>query len=196
MASEGKPIAMCKLGYLHVNGSEADGVTMDENEALKWLERASDAEEGLASRLLGDFHGRKGDTPKSQSYYQRSVDQGHVPAYIGLGLCQMLRGRYEEGILSIRKSLICGLQDNDMCKKLGDDYRDGLITKDEYASTLRANQEAVSECNSKGRDEMDKIMKMTEIVTVTPEMESRLRGLTPPMTDEEFNKRFKVVERP
>ena len=75
----------------------------------------------------------------------------------------------QEGILSIRKSLICGLQDNSTCKELSDAYRDGLITKDEYASTLRANQEAVSACKSKGRDEMKEIMRKTEYVTVTPD---------------------------
>lgn len=194
MANEGKPMAMCKLGYLYLNPR-----AKDENEALKWLERASDAGEGLASRFLGDYHihRSKGDTSKSQSYYQKSVDQGHVPAYVGLGVCQMSRGRYEEGILSIRKSLICGLQDNSTCKELGDAYRDGLITKDEYASTLRANQEAVSACKSKGRDEMKEIMRKTEYVTVTPDtpLPPSLRGLKP-MTDEEFKERFKVVERP
>ena len=186
-ANEGKPAAMNILGQLYLQGSEKYGITKDELEALKWLERASDAGGGIASRTLGDYHIRNNLRDKSIPYYQMSIEQGHVPAYIGLGICQMAEGKLEEGILSIRKGLICGVQDTPASKMAWKDlrsgYKNGLVTKDEYEFTLRANQESVNKCKSKGREEMKKALQNTKVS----------RGS---ITKEEFNKRFKVVKRP
>ena len=103
-------------------------------------------------------------------------------------MCQMMSGKYEEGVLSFRKSMICGLQDNRNELILRGIYRDGLMTKDEYEFTLRANQKAINECKSKGRVGMEEIQK--NIVESNDPLPFPVRE----MSQEEFENMFEGVE--
>ena len=188
MANKNKPAAMCQLGHMYLHG---ESFVKDESVGLKWLERAADAgggPGGLACRFLGEYYLKNKDNKKSLPYLQKSVQLGHVPAYFSLGMCQMMSGKYEEGVLSFRKSMICGLQDNRNELILRGIYRDGLMTKDEYELTLRANQKAINECKSKGRVGMEEIQK--NIVESNDPLPFPVRE----MSQEEFENMFEGVE--
>lgn len=73
-------------------------------------------------------------------YLQKSASLGYVPAYFMIYALQFDKGNIEEGILNLRKAVICGISRDEFFTSLRDGYREGYITKEEYAYTLRENQ--------------------------------------------------------
>ena len=80
------------------------------------------------------------DTEKALEYLQKSASLGYVPAYFMIYALQFDKGNIEEGILNLRKAVICGISRDEFFTSLRDGYREGYITKEEYAYTLRENQ--------------------------------------------------------
>ena len=56
-------------------------------------------------------------------------------------------------MLNVRKAAICGVTDESIFNLLRDGFQCGVITKDEYAYTLRENQAACNEMESDARKE-------------------------------------------
>ena len=145
----------------------------------KWLQRALEAGCGKAAYntgvnyLKGD--GVEQDEEVAMEYFQKAADLGTVIAFYTLGNILMEKGEIEEAMLNYRKAAICGMSDE--CEwlfaicGLSDDsifsslrtkedrlfnmlrkgFKDGYITKDEYAFTLRENQDACNDMQSEAR---------------------------------------------
>jgi 3-dehydroquinate synthetase len=88
--------------------------------------------------------------------------------------------------MNVRKSLICGLQDEDAIRGLSEMCQHGLLTKEEYAFTLRANKEAIDESKSKGRELYESIQSEIIYSDGPPPFPTR------EMTEEEFKRMFKT----
>ena len=190
MADEGKPAAMFHLGNFTLDG--AMGIDKDEESGVKLLENAMEMDasnhfiKGVAARYLG-IHFAKNDDygPKALLYFEKAVKFGDSASYIDLGLCQMKLGQLEKGLFSIRKSLQCGLQDDEkILEQLMQFYKQGLVTKDEYGYTLRAHQEAVKQSYSKGRQDCKNFRKNVIHSNEPPPFPTR------EMTEEEMHRLF------
>lgn len=155
------------------------GLQQDKAEGLKWLQRALEAGCGKAAYntgvnyLKGD--GVEQDEEVAMEYFQKAADLGSVIAFYTLGNILMEKGEIEEAMLNYRKAAICGMSDE--CEwlfaicGLSDDsifsslrtkedrlfnmlrkgFKDGYITRDEYALTLRENQAACNDMQSEAR---------------------------------------------
>ena len=58
----------------------------------------------------------------------------------------------EEGLLNLRKAVLCGFSHKAVFDALRQGYKDGHITKEEYAFTLRENQKISEEMKSASRE--------------------------------------------
>ena len=59
----------------------------------------------------------------------------------------------------MRKAAMCGMSDENLFKALRHSFREGYITKDEYAYTLRENQAACNEIKSEARETYKKVVE-------------------------------------
>ena len=166
----GQHEAMCRVGEFFIKGKM--GLRQDKAEGLKWYRRAVEAGSGKAARnigtlkpdagsgnaayFLGDCYwqgdGVEQDHDKAFEYFQTAAELGHVYAFLVTGTMLMQRGEIEEGMLNYRKAAISGMSGDSLFNALRNGFRDGIITKDEYAFTLREHQKACNEMKSDGRE--------------------------------------------
>ena len=73
-------------------------------------------------------------------------------AYAGMGNILLDMGECYKAMLNFRKAAMCGMEDKSVFDILREGYRDGFITKAEYAFTLRENQAACNEMKSEARE--------------------------------------------
>ena len=85
-----------------------------------------------------------------------ATELGNGEAFAHIGCILFDRGELEEAMLNYRKAAMCGASSDSLFSKLRRGYRDGCITKDEYAFTLRENQAACNEMKSEAREEWKK----------------------------------------
>ena len=105
------------------------------------------------ARCYEEGDGVKQDIEKAIEYSQKSAGLGFIPSYFQLGsLLLFERGEIEEGLLNYRKAVMCGMNEEYIFDELREGFKDGYITKDEYAFTLRENQAACYEMKSDGRE--------------------------------------------
>ena len=132
------------------------GLRQDKAEGLKWYRRAVEAGNGKAAYSLGYCYwqgdGVDKDCDKAMEYFSKAADHGYVPAFFVMGSILVQKGDIEEGVLNIRKAAVCGLCDENLFGVLRNGFRDGFITKEEYAVTLRGNQTACNEMKSEARE--------------------------------------------
>ena len=169
-ANAGNDEAMYLIGSYYFKGKM--GLCQDKAEGLKWYRRAVEAGSGKAARnigtlkpdagsgnaayFLGDCYwqgdGVEQDHDKAFEYFQTAAELGHVYAFLVTGTMLMQRGEIEEGMLNYRKAAISGMSGDSLFNALRNGFRDGIITKDEYAFTLREHQKACNEMKSDGRE--------------------------------------------
>ena len=63
-----------------------------------------------------------------------------------------------EAYLNFRKAALCGETDKFPFSALMEGYKNGYITKEEHALTLRENQKARNEMKSEWREMIQKVM--------------------------------------
>ena len=132
------------------------GLKQDKAEGLKWYHRAVEAGSGKAAFLLGRCYNRGDgvdkDHDKAFEYFQKSADLGFIPSFRVVGMFLMENGNIEEAMLNYRKAVMCGYCNDGLFNTLRNGFKYGVITKEEYAFTLRENQKACNEMNSDGRE--------------------------------------------
>ena len=160
-ANAGQSDSMCRVADYYFDGEM--GFMRDKAEGLKWYHRASEAGSGQAAWNIGMFYylgdGVDQDEEKALEYNQRAIELGFEPAYYSVGYILMARGEIEEAMLNYRKAAMCGADHRDLFDELRKGFSDGFITKEEYAFTLRKNQDAVNEAKTKGREKYRRILK-------------------------------------
>ena len=154
LAKAGKLEAMYELAMTYINGE--NGVDLDWDEGLKWMQRAAIEGFGKASHFLGNCY-RCGQNNIERNinlaieYYKQAGDNGSVQSYACAGEALFQKGEIEYAMLYYRKAAMCGLSNEDLFTQLRDGFGEGYITKDEYAYTLREHQKASNEMKSESR---------------------------------------------
>ena len=155
LTEAGEHEAMYRVGGYYFEGKM--GLRQDKEEGLKWFHRAVEAGSGKAACDIGSFYyigdGVDKDEDKALEYYQKAAELGNIPSFYALGNVLLERGKFEEGMLYLRKAAMCGLIYDSLFNILRNGFKCGYITKDEYAFTLREHQKACNEMKSDGREE-------------------------------------------
>ena len=167
LANTGNHEAMSIIGDTYYNGD--DGLQQDKAEGLKWYYRALEAGSGHAAFNLGGCYLRgdsvERDIEKALKYSQKAVDLGYIPAFYTIANVLLYKGEIEEGMLNLRKAVMCGGSENKPFTDLRNGFKHGFISKDEYAFTLREHQKACNEMKSDERKRF-KVMCMWDEPTV------------------------------
>ena len=155
LANSGNPIALYRVGSHYLN----DG--LDKEEGMRWYRRAAEAGSSSAAHNLGLCY-MKGDGVEQNlnvalEYFQKAASLGGAQAFVLIGSILMQQGATEEGYLNFRKAAMCGLDDKSLSKVLRMGYRNGYISKEEMAATLRENQKASDDTKSESREKWQKI---------------------------------------
>ena len=88
---------------------------------------------------------------KAKHYYELAVIGGDVHARYNLGCYEKQSGNFDRAFKHFVLAARAGCKKSLDVVKLG--FRIGLVTKDEYASTLRAHQKSIGDMKSDMRDE-------------------------------------------
>jgi hypothetical protein len=132
------------------------GLSTNLNKALELLKRAAELGSIRAHYDLATFmfHGRDGaekDKKKSIQHYKVAAIGGHEMARHNLGMIEMSEGNINIGIKHFMISASSGYEK--ALEGVGKGYKAGFISKDQYASTLRAYQQTTNQMKSKEREE-------------------------------------------
>jgi len=131
------------------------GLPQNLNKALELWNRAAElgsikAHYELGLRLYTGVGGEK-DKKKAIQHYKLAAIGGHERARHWFGTIEMSNGNINHAMKHFMIAAKSGEEKS--LKKVGVGYKAGLITKDEYANTLRSYQVSVDEMKSKQREE-------------------------------------------
>ena len=90
------------------------------------------------------------DKKKAKHYYELAAMAGHVFAQYSLGIMEGNSRNLRRSVKYFMVSARAGHKESLEGVKIG--YKSGLVTKDEYADTLRASQKRLDEMKSDARD--------------------------------------------
>lgn len=140
------PCALFNLGRAY--SLSAWGLCKDEQKAAKLLNRAADLGQCDAHVRLAEAYrtgegGVRKDMNKVLYHWKLAAMKGHEMA-------RHLLGMYDPNKRSSMKHFMIAAKSGyvESLKKVGEGYKGGHVTKDEYASTLRAYQVSVNEMES------------------------------------------------
>ena len=141
------PIALRNVGTQRYQEGDHKG-------AFEYWTKAADLGDVLAhfqlSCLYKDGEGVEMDEKKEVHHLEQAAIGGHLGARHNLGAIEWNNGRYER---AIRHYIIAAnLGHVKSLEEVKDMYRDGLVSKDDFASTLRAHHAAVDAMKSPQRE--------------------------------------------
>ena len=93
------------------------------------------------------------DKKKATHYYELAAMNGNVSARHNLGCVELEAGNQHRAFKHFMLAAKAG--DKDSLDKVKTGFMNGIVTKDEYANTLRAYQERHDEMKSEDRDTAD-----------------------------------------
>lgn len=159
LAKAGNHNAIYRIGSYNFHGEKF--LQQDKEEGIKWWRRAAEAGSPWASHNLGvcymDGEVVGKDVGRALEYFQKSAELGAPQAFVGIGTVLMEKDAVKEAYLNHRKAVICGYSDKRVFDLLRKGYKDGFLTKEEYAYTLREHQKASDEMKSESREMMKKL---------------------------------------
>jgi len=135
------------------------GLTQDRTKCNELLLRGGQLGYSEAYYNLGNSYevgrGVVVDKKKSQHYFELAAMGGNVSARYNLGLLEYRAGNQHRAFKHFTMAARAGHETSLEVVKAG--FRNGLVTKDEYANTLRAHHESQKEMKSDERDKASKI---------------------------------------
>ena len=140
------PCAVFNLGRAY--SLSAFGLCKDEKKAANLLNRAADLGECDAYfRLAEAYRTGKGGVRKDMN---KVLYHWKLAAMKGHEFARHLLGMYDPNERSSMKHYMIAARSGyvESLKKVGEGYKNGYVTKDEYAATLRAYQVSVNEMES------------------------------------------------
>ena len=142
------PASVGQMGYHRSKAGDHSG-------ALKYFTKAAelggvDAHYNL-SVMYGEGLGVKKDEKKRVYHLEEAAIGGHAYARHNLGYLEDCRGRMDRAVKHMIIAANMGLDKSLENVKMA--YRKGLVSKDDFASTLRAHQAAVDATKSPQREE-------------------------------------------
>lgn len=144
--------AFFMLGGAYARGEL--GLQEDMSKALELWNKAADLGSCMAHYSLGIMYniadGVERDLDKAIHHWKLAAMGGHEMARQHLGTSEIQSGNIDRAIKHFMIAARSG--EKDSLKIVGDGYKAKQVTKDEYASTLRAYQETNDGMKSKQRD--------------------------------------------
>ena len=143
------------LGLAYERGQH--GLQKDHRKAFQLLNRAAElgstnGHNSLALAYIGG-EGVEEDEERAKHHMVVAAIGGHERARYNLGIMEGNNGNID---LAMKHFMIAARSGYDKAlKKVGDGYKDGYVTKDEYASTLRAYQSCLNEMKSEQRSAVE-----------------------------------------
>ena len=130
------------------------GLTQDDSKSNELLVRGGQLGYSEAYYNLGHSYymgrGVNVDKKKAQHFYELAAMGGNVSARHNLGLLEYRAGNQHRAFKHFILAARAGHETSLDAVKIG--FRNGLVTKDVYASTLRAHHESQKEMKSDARD--------------------------------------------
>ena len=131
------------------------GLPVDDEEALKWMKKAADlghpdAHHIIANAYYEGQHGVDIDMNKAIHHWKLAAIGGHEGARLNLGSMDYNDDNIDRAMKHYIIAAKSGM--NEALKEVREGYKDGHVTKDKYANTLRAFQVSVNEMKSVERD--------------------------------------------
>ena len=152
---------MKDVNAMHILGKcyeEGDGISRDVNRAIELWTQATELGCVHSSALLADAYnpyvqrvieGVPKDMNKVFHYYEIAAKGGNCMARSNLGVLEAAAGNMEA---SRKHFMISAAQGNDKAlMKIKQRYKDGQMTKDDFATALRAHKHAQDEIKSEHR---------------------------------------------
>ena len=152
MVDAGNAFAIFQLGGYYADGSR--GMPQDRAKANELFLKAGELGCVDAYYNLGiaydEGNGVEINKKKAKNYYELAAMKGDVAARFNLGCMEGHAGNHNQAMKHFLIAARAGSKLSlDVVKK---GYTEGLVTKDEYANTLRAYQKSQDEMKSDARD--------------------------------------------
>jgi len=148
------------LGALYLSGDR--GLPKNSKKALELWIRASELGSVEADYLLACSYlagtGIEKDIQKAWHYCELAANGGHEMARYNLGIEMKDSSSMNVAMAHLMIAARCGLEE--ALKEVGEGYKEGYITKDKYASTLRAYQDSREAMKSEPRARCIKFLEM------------------------------------
>ena len=142
------PVALREMGSRRIDEGDYKG-------AVEYWTKAAELGDVVAHYQLSLSYRKNGrgvekDEKKDVYHSEQAAIGGHPYARYSLGAMEWNSGRYER---AIKHYIIAAkLGDGDSMKRLKDGFQHGFISKDDFASTLRAHHAAVHSTKSPQRE--------------------------------------------
>ena len=144
--------AFYTLGGVYTTGDF--GLSKNIDKALELTNRAAELGSCNAHYNLANAYwkgdGVKRDTEKSTHHMKLAAIKGHELARHALGIMEQHNGNVDNAMKHF--TIVARAGDNESLKAVGEGYKAGHVTKDDYAKTLRVYQHSINEMKSKQRD--------------------------------------------
>ena len=150
--------AFRRLGVAYQFGQR--GLTKNSKKAIEfWTKAVELGSLGAHYELAMAYHSGEGvekDLDEANQHYELAAIGGHEGARHMLGLLEVLYGKKNRALKHFMIAARSGYDRSS--KQVGEGYKRGYITKDEYASALRAYQHSCNAMKSEGRTNATKLL--------------------------------------
>jgi len=168
--------AFYHLGLEYRNGNK--GLPQDYEKAIELYSKAAELGSLRADYNLAVLY-MKGqvteqDMDKAIHHYEQAAIGGHEVARYILGMLEEEDGNLDRAMKHFVIAAKSGEERS--LKKVGEGYKDGHVTKDEYASTLRAYQHSCDEMKSEDRSKYEEFLRYKDGHVSKAEYIKTLRG--------------------
>ena len=161
LMDKGNAMAFNFLGGWYADGEQ--GVTQDYQKANELFLKAGELGSATGYCNLGHSYlegrGVEVDMKKAKHYYELAAIGGLLDARNNLGYMEECAGNSHRAMKHYILAARAGYKDSLDTVKRG--FMGGVVTKDEYASTLRAYHEIQKEMKSDQRDKAEEFLRMT-----------------------------------
>ena len=141
-------VATCNLGQRHYR----DG---DYEDAFKYFTKSAELDDAEAHHRLTQMyhygHGVEKDETKKLFHLEKAAIAGHPHARYNLACYEEDKGRYDRAVKHF--IIAANLGDDNSIQALKEYYKDGDISKDDFAAALRGHYTAVAATKSPQREE-------------------------------------------
>lgn len=162
LAEQGDADAQYQIGGRYAEGN---GVDEDFTEALKWYQKAADANHAEAQYELGTAYayGMKvqHDYEKALEWFKRAAEQGHIEAQYNLGMsyCHGLAGDADHALAAqwYRRAADAGHSEAQVA--LADLYLEGTGVEEDVEQAVQWYERAADQGSQRGAEMLEKIQQ-------------------------------------
>ena len=141
------PVAIRQVGFMHYDKGDYDG-------AFKYWMKAADFGDAIAHYELSvmylDEEGVEKDEKKEIYHLEEAAIAGHPSARYNLACCEEYSGRIDRAVKHY--IIAANLGEDNSIQDLKECYKDGHVSKDDFAAALRGHYAAVEATKSPERE--------------------------------------------